>query len=214
MASPIPRVLRSAVRAAARSLLRSARTTDRPPATRASGASRTGQTTPSDRRPDGGSSPRPAGTPSSATGTRPVDVREALDHVSYDPGPDGDADPGEVVWTWIPYEEDPATGKDRPVVVLGREADGLYVAQMTSKDHDRDAEQEARWGRYWLDIGTGPWDARGRPSEVRLDRILRVPAAAVRREGATLGRARFDAIVQGIRMVADHAQDRGPSHRG
>lgn len=144
--------------------------------------------------------------PASPSSSAPVvvEIAEALAHVSYEPSPDGDADPGEVVWTWIPYEEDPTTGKDRPVVVLGRQGQDLYVAQMTSKDHDRDAAQEARWGRYWMDIGTGGWDPRGRPSEVRLDRVLRVRAGSVRREGATLGRAVFDGVVSGLREVATH----------
>src|SRR3954465_14749859 len=95
--------------------------------------------------------------------------------VSYDPHPDGRPDPGEVVWAWVPYEDDPAQGKDRPVLLLARGggADrgrwfGLYL---TSKDHDRDAAQEAHEGRYWMDVGTGRWDHEGRPSEVRLDRL-------------------------------------------
>ncbi|GAB5080487.1 hypothetical protein ARTHROSP310_36360 [Arthrobacter sp. AD-310] len=28
--------------------------------------------------------------------------------------PDGEPDPGEVVWTWVPYQEDHGRGKDRP----------------------------------------------------------------------------------------------------
>ena len=63
---------------------------------------------------------------------------------------------------------------------------------LTSQDHDRDAADEARHGRHWMDIGTGPWDRQGRPSEVRLDRLLRIDPAAVRREGAALDRERFD----------------------
>ena len=30
--------------------------------------------------------------------------------VSYAPEPDGDADPGEVVWAWVPFEDDPTQG--------------------------------------------------------------------------------------------------------
>ena len=37
--------------------------------------------------------------------------------VHYAPDLDGDADPGEVVWAWVPYEEDPTQVKDRPVLV-------------------------------------------------------------------------------------------------
>jgi len=117
----------------------------------------------------------------------------------YSPDPDGDADPGEVVWAWVPFEEDPAQGKDRPVLVLARHETRLVVAQMTSKDHDRDAAQEARWGRFWHDVGTGDWDRQGRPSEVRLDRLLLVEPASVRREGATMNREVFDGVVAALR---------------
>ena len=125
-----------------------------------------------------------------------------LPDFAYSPDPDGEPDPGEVVWTWVPYEEDASQGKDRPVLVLARQADAgrrLVVAQMTSKDHDRDAAQEARWGRYWHDVGTGDWDSRGRPSEVRLDRLLVVEPSAVRREGATMSRGVFDGVVAALR---------------
>jgi hypothetical protein len=119
---------------------------------------------------------------------------------TYSPEADGLPDPGEVVWTWVPYEEDPAQGKDRPVVVLSRTADGfLLCLQLTSQDHDRDAEQEASWGRHWMDVGTGPWDPERRPSEVRVDRLLRLPEAEVRREGAALDRDVFEAVVVAAR---------------
>ena len=127
-----------------------------------------------------------------------------LPDFAYSPDPDGEPDPGEVVWTWVPYEEDASQGKDRPVLVLARQTESasgerLVVAQMTSKDHDRDAAQEARWGRYWHDVGTGDWDSRGRPSEVRLDRLLVVEPSAVRREGATMSRGVFDGVVAALR---------------
>ena len=119
---------------------------------------------------------------------------------SYSPEADGLPDPGEVVWTWVPYEDDPAMGKDRPVVVLSRTADGfLLCLQLTSQDHDLDAAQEASWGRHWMDVGTGGWDPSGRPSEVRLDRLLRLPEAGVRREGAALDQPVFDAVVVAAR---------------
>jgi hypothetical protein len=119
---------------------------------------------------------------------------------TYSPEADGLPDPGEVVWTWVPYEDDPAQGKDRPVVVLSRTTDGhLLCLQLSSQDHDRDAEQEASWGRHWMDVGTGDWDAERRPSEVRLDRLLRLPEAGVRREGAALDRGMFEAVVAAAR---------------
>lgn len=118
---------------------------------------------------------------------------------AYEPHPDGEADPGEVVWTWVPYEEDPSQGKDRPVIVLAAVAEGLVIAQLTSKDHRLDAAQEAHWGRYWHPIGTGDWDPQRRPSQVRLDRLLIVRESAVRREGASVSRATYEGVVQALR---------------
>lgn len=117
----------------------------------------------------------------------------------YAPNPDGEPDPGEIVWTWVAYEDDPSQGKDRPVLLIGRDGDDLLGLQLTSKDHDRDAEQEARAGRYWIDIGSGAWDRQGRPSEVRLNRLLTVRPADVRREGAVLDRQRFDTVLAAAR---------------
>jgi len=118
---------------------------------------------------------------------------------SYEPERDGRPDPGEVVWAWVPYEDDPAQGKDRPVLLVGRDGSDLLGLYLTSKDHDRDADDEARYGRYWMDVGTGDWDGERRPSEVRLDRLLRLREDGVRREGAALSRAMFDEVVAAAR---------------
>lgn len=149
--------------------------------------SRAGSTTARSRR-----GQRPPATPAPRPGAAadPGAVRP-----SYAPSPDGLPDPGEVVWTWVPYEDDPSQGKDRPVLVLSVEGPTLVGLMLTSKDHDRDAADEARFGRRWMDVGSGGWDAQRRPSEVRLDRVLRLPAGEVRREGAALDRARYDAVV-------------------
>ena len=112
---------------------------------------------------------------------------------------DGGPDVGEIVWTWVPYEDDPTRGKDRPVVVIGIQGDKVLGLMMTSKDHDRDAEDEARWGRHWMDIGVGDWDVRRRPSEVRVDTVLRLDVSRVRREGAVLDRSCFDAVIAELR---------------
>jgi len=114
---------------------------------------------------------------------------------SYLPEPDGEPDPGEVVWAWVAYEDDPDRGKDRPVLVIGRDGEELLCLQLTSKDHDRDVEDEARAGRFWMDVGAGDWDRRHRPSEIRLDRLLRLRESGVRREGAAITRDVFDAVV-------------------
>lgn len=121
--------------------------------------------------------------------------------VEYRPRDDDAADPGEIVWAWVPYDEGDGRGKDRPVLVIGRRGGDLLGLMLSSKDHDRDAADEARHGRVWTDIGTGAWDARRRPSEVRLDRLLVLDPASVRREGAALDRARFDRVVAAAARV-------------
>lgn len=117
--------------------------------------------------------------------------------IKYEPHPDEIADPGEVVWTWVPHEEDHRQGKDRPVLIVGRDRDWLLALPLTSKDHDVDAEAHA--GRRWFDIGPGDWDASGRPSEVRTDRVVRVSPIAVRRVGAKLDKWRFSEVANEIR---------------
>jgi hypothetical protein len=109
----------------------------------------------------------------------------------YSPDVDRDADPGEVVWTWVAFEENAHVGKDRPVAVVGRADDGRLVALMLSS-------RERHGDRDWVSIGSGPWDREGRESWVRRDRILAVPADAVRREGAVIPRATYEAIVAGM----------------
>ena len=80
------------------------------------------------------------------------------------------------------------------MLVVGRDGDWLLALMLTSKDHDRDEAQEARAGRHWVDIGAGDWDRQGRPSEVRVDRVVRVDPTAVRRAGAALDRRTFEAV--------------------
>lgn len=106
----------------------------------------------------------------------------------YSPDLDRDADPGEIVWTWVAFEEDDTIGKDRPVAVVGRAGDDRLVALMLSS-------QDHRGDRGWMSIGTGPWDKQGRESFVRTDRVLAVSSRAVRREGAVMPRPTYESIV-------------------
>ncbi len=112
--------------------------------------------------------------------------------LGYAPNLDGDADPGEVVWTWVPYEEDATQGKDRPVLVVGRQGRDV-LALMLSSQGDRDGQP------HWYPLGEGAWDRESRPSWIRLDRVLTVDADAIRREGAILERSRFDAVAGELR---------------
>ena len=133
--------------------------------------------------------------------TRPADRAPAPDEVParYAPEADGAPDPGEVVWAWVPYEDDPSRGKDRPVLVLDTDGDGWTGLMLSSQDHDPDAADEARHGRHWMDIGSGGWDPQRRPSEVRLDRLLHLERDAVRREGAALDARLFAEVVEAVR---------------
>jgi hypothetical protein len=112
----------------------------------------------------------------------------------YAPQPDGQADPGEVVWTWVEYEDDPSQGKDRPVLVVGRDGRTL-LGLMLSSQHERDGQ------RNWYALGPGAWDREERPSWVRLDRVLEVDEDGIRREGAVLDRGRFESIAHELRVA-------------
>lgn len=114
---------------------------------------------------------------------------------AYAPVPNGQPDPGEVVWAWVPYEEDPTQGKDRPVLVLRVTSTEVQALPLTSRDHDRDAAQEASVGRYWMDIGVGTWDSQRRPSEVRLNRLLLLSHDEIRREGGSISADLFAEVL-------------------
>ena len=113
----------------------------------------------------------------------------------YAPRRNGRPDPGEVVWAWVPFEDDPSQGKDRPVLVIACNRTTVIALPLTSKDHDHNSDYEARVGRFWMDIGTGDWDGQRRPSEVRLNRALVLDVTTVRREGGAVPKPVFDAVV-------------------
>lgn len=140
--------------------------------------------------------------PAAITTGRPVTDRSVpTEHrarrVEYAPDLDGRADPGEIVWTWVVYEDDPTRGKDRPVLVVGRESRTLLGLMLSSQLHHSD-------DATWVGIGTGDWDSgnehgEGRASWVRLDRVLDVPEEGIRREGAILDRTTFEVIATRLR---------------
>jgi len=111
--------------------------------------------------------------------------------ISYSPERDGAPDAGEVVWTWVPYEENDGRGKDRPVLVIGRQStERVYAVRMTSKAHDRD--------RDFLSIGTGSWDSQGRESWVDIEQLYSVHERGLRREAAVLDKRRFGRVAQAL----------------
>lgn len=119
--------------------------------------------------------------------------------IAYAPRRDGDPDPGEVVWTWVPYEEDPSQGKDRPVIVIGLLDGGLVGVPLTSKP-----------GRGRFRLGRGDWDGNGAVSWAKLDQLVRIAAADMRREGAALEGGRFRGLVEELRR-RHGISDAGPA---
>jgi hypothetical protein len=133
--------------------------------------------------------PHPSGKPPARAMNAPAPRGK---HLVYAPKLDGQADPGEVIWTWVPFEEDASQGKDRPVLVVGRDG-AMLLGLMLSSEAKRDGQHN------WLALGAGDWDGQHRPSWLRLDRVLEVHEDRVRREGAILDKPEFDTIAKTLR---------------
>ena len=95
----------------------------------------------------------------------------------------------------MPFEEDASQGKDRPLLVVGRDGSRLLGLMLSSQDYHRGDPA-------WLGLGAGAWDGEHRPSWVRLDRVIDVQEDGIRREGAVLDRSRFDTVATALRR--DH----------
>jgi hypothetical protein len=149
---------------------------------------------PARRTPTGGRAPVESPGQAGPSATVEIDPqRIGPVRMTYSPHRDGAPDPGEIVWTWVPFEERDGRGKDRPVLVVAAEKSGTYLGvQLTSKSHGRDAE--------FLSIGSGPWDSSGRPSWVNLERVFRLSPGGMRRETAGLDAHAFAAVEQRLRQ--------------
>ncbi|RJO70141.1 type II toxin-antitoxin system PemK/MazF family toxin [Nocardia panacis] len=134
----------------------------------------------------------------------PMPTGERARQIVYSARLEGRADPGEIVWTWAPFEADPgggleadpAGGRDRPVLVVGRERQTLFGLLV-------DSDPLRAFDPNWVAIGGGPWDSMGGTSWVGLDRVLDVPEAGIRREGAIVERKVFDLVAH--RLCAEYA---------
>lgn len=160
-------------------------------------AIRASRTSSGPRRPDArirtsGETPEPGRQ--AGAGTVRIDPDRIGDlRIGYAPNRDGRPDAGEIVWTWVPYEENDGRGKDRPVLVIGRQsADRVYAVRMTSKPHERD--------RDYLSIGSGGWDSQGRESWVDIEQLYSVHETGARREAATLDPQRYGRVAQALQQ--------------
>ncbi|MEU4509630.1 type II toxin-antitoxin system PemK/MazF family toxin [Nonomuraea wenchangensis] len=140
---------------------------------------------------DLGEDPRPA-----RGAVREIHVLDGKATLAYAPDLDGLADPGEIVWAWVPYEEDPSRGKDRPLLIVGRTGRRLLGMMLSSKGDD---------GQEWLPIGA--WGSDGRASYLRLDRVFVLDEDDLRREGAVLDADRFTRVA--ARLMKLHGWDAG-----
>lgn len=137
----------------------------------------------------------PAATPRHGQGTDETATVEVAPPrrltLTYAPQRDGAPDGGEIVWTWVPYEERDGRGKDRPVLIVGRaDATRSYAVRLTSKPHAGDAD--------YLALGTGEWDPQRRPSWVDIEQVYLVHDTGMRREAAALDRRRFEAVASAL----------------
>lgn len=107
---------------------------------------------------------------------------------SYAPNVDGEPDPGEVIWTWVPYAENDGRGKDRPVLIIARLEEGAWAACYLSTKQHRD----------FVSVGTGPWDSQGRESFLSPERVLRVTRQGMRRESMGMERPQFERAVAAV----------------
>lgn len=113
--------------------------------------------------------------------------------ISYAPRHNREADPGEVVWAEVAFEDQPGVVKDRPLLVVGRKDRRTVLCLQLSTQQKRDGQDG------WLPLGAGAWDRLSRPSFVRLDRVIELRADAIRRQGAVLDPARFTYVADALR---------------
>lgn len=116
----------------------------------------------------------------------PAEIR-AL-RISYSPEIDGDPDPGEIVWAWVPYAENDGRGKDRPVLLIARIDERSFAGCYLST--------KRRYG--FVSVGRGRWDPQGRRSYLAPSRVLSVDIGGIRREGHVLVRDRFALAVSTV----------------
>ncbi|MDO4761390.1 MAG: growth inhibitor PemK [Corynebacterium sp.] len=121
-----------------------------------------------------------------------IDTDSCPRSIFYAPNMDGQVDPGEVVFLFVPGETPADEPIERAIVVVARSGD--QVAGLLTSPNPEHASKET-----WIDIGAGPWDPAGRQSWACLDKVIRVPELAIRRQGAVIPQRRFSRIANKLR---------------
>lgn len=115
--------------------------------------------------------------------------------IYYAPDMDGQADSGEVVYISIACSGATNPPEERALLVIGHQRQVVLGMLISSNPiHEGDAA--------WLDIGAGDWDPSGKSCWVRLDKILEVPEASIRRQGAMMPLRRFERLA--VRLREDY----------
>lgn len=117
--------------------------------------------------------------------------------MNYNPAVDGRPSPGEIIWTWVAFDQDSRRGKERPALVLAVDGARLTALPLRTRREDRDRPDKRR--DVWMDLGVGDWDRQGRGSEVQLNRVLTVSIYDARRNGAELDPDLFDEVLRAAR---------------
>ena len=77
------------------------------------------------------------------------------------------------------------------MLVIGRDGeDRVFAVRLTSRSRDGD--------RDFLSLGTGPWDAQGRPSWVDIEQLYSVHRDGMRREASALDLDRFTRVAKAL----------------
>ncbi len=111
--------------------------------------------------------------------------------VFYAPDMDGQAEPGEVVFSPLRFSRNDEV-EQRAVLIIGRNHHTL-LALLISSNPDHADEQN------WLHIGNGPWDPQHVDSWVRLDKTLLISESLIRRQGIRLPERRFERLAGRLR---------------
>lgn len=120
-----------------------------------------------------------------------VPTQQLARAVMYAPDMDGQADPGEVIWTYIRTQK----GGDlqlRSILIVGRHKHTLFGLLIS-------ADPEHIKKHNWMRIGAGPWDRESRESSVCLDKVLEIPESEIQRRGVSMPERRFDRIAARLR---------------